>query len=117
MTQEQIEQKAKAYDEALERARQLNVDNMLSDESLEEIFPELKESEGERTKREIIEYLNSQIPTAEETELLCFKRWIAWLEKQGDQEPADKENISLDEEIINYIDKHFHIRNDETKER
>ena len=78
MTQEE---KAKAYDEALERAKQLQHNNAF----VTTVFPELKESEDERMRKEIIEYLNSQIPIAEENELLCFKQWISWLEKQKEQ--------------------------------
>ena len=52
-------------------------------------FPELKESEDERIRKEIIGYLNSRVATAEETELLYFKRWLAYLEKQKDQKPAE----------------------------
>ena len=41
-----IEEKAKAYDEALERARGLNADNMLSNEAIEEIFPRTRRERG-----------------------------------------------------------------------
>ena len=49
---------------------------------LEEVFPELKESEDERIRKEIIEHLRLEIEpecTLSEDE---GKRWIAWLEKQ-----------------------------------
>ncbi len=49
-------------------------------EALETLIPELKESEDERIRKEIIGYLNSKVATAEETELLYFKRWISYLE-------------------------------------
>ena len=49
-------------------------------EALETLIPELKESEDERIRKEIIGYFNSKVATAEETELLYFKRWIAYLE-------------------------------------
>ena len=42
-----IEQKAKAYDEALERAKKLSVDGYLDAIAVEEIFPQLRESESE----------------------------------------------------------------------
>ena len=48
-----------------------------------------KESEDERVRKEIIGYLNSRVATAEETELLYFKRWLAYLEKLKEQKPAE----------------------------
>lgn len=58
-------------------------------EDAEHYFPELKESEDERIKREILDYINGfanlkdeKIPT----------EWLEWLEKQG--EPEDKGEIS-----------------------
>ena len=57
-----IEEKAKAYDKAIERARKLATDlpNGRNDRlyhvwDLESIFPELKESEDERIRKHIIE--------------------------------------------------------------
>ena len=43
---------------------------------IEEIFPELKESEDERIRKEIIEYIKTGT---------YHKDWIAWLEKQNKQ--------------------------------
>ena len=45
-------EKAKAYDEALERAKKLH-DKI----DIEEIFPELKESEDEKIKNAILNHL------------------------------------------------------------
>ena len=47
------------------------------------------ESEDERIRKEIIGYLESKVATAEETELLYFERWIAYLEEQKEQQPAE----------------------------
>jgi hypothetical protein len=71
------EQKAKAYDEALERAKQLYVDGMpqISRNTTEYIFPELKKSEDERIRGAIIDHLKDNNLT----------EWAAWLEKQGEQ--------------------------------
>ena len=68
------------YEEALERAKKgLPID---------EVFPELKESEDERIRKELIGYLTHR---AEVTGFIdedkdC-KRWIAYLEKQKEQKP------------------------------
>lgn len=56
-------------------------------EKLEKIFPELNESEDERTKNEIIAFVEQSIhrgggtPIPEEQE----NKWISWLEKQGEK--------------------------------
>lgn len=55
------------------------------EERLCKIFPELAESEDERISKEIISYIkNSTVCIDTDT----FKKWIAWLEKQGDQKSA-----------------------------
>ena len=51
------------------------------------LFPQLREIEDEKIRKEIIGYLNSKVATAEETELLYFKRWITYLEKLKEQKP------------------------------
>ena len=80
-----IEEKAKRYEEALEKARQLctypTTKPFISD--LQDLFPELAESEDEMTRKEIIQYI--KIGT-------YHKDWIAWLEKQGKQ---DSKKVSL----------------------
>ena len=89
-----IEQKAKAYDRALEIAKAwCKLDNNdLSNDDLKTIFPELKESEDERIRKELIEYVKDQQSSFisapdcrdkyEEEENNKYNAWIAWLEKQ-----------------------------------
>lgn len=95
-----IEQKAKAYDEALKRAKILyNDKNEIgyanAESVLEEIFPLLKESEDEKTKK-ILHSISSKISfhlhdIFTEEEFQCFDTWSnAWLENQG--EPSIKWN-------------------------
>lgn len=83
------EEKAKAYDEALDRMRHVVVvpkDEKALQALKETIFPELRESEDERIRKEIINYLDF----AESHNLLRAadyekkKGWIDWLEKQKD---------------------------------
>lgn len=82
-----IEEKAKRYDEALEKAEKWhnapNVDKIptFGNRIIEDIFPELYESEDERIKNEIIDYIS----TADDKVLIPYESWIAWLEKQGEQ--------------------------------
>ena len=80
-----IEEKAKRYDEALGKARQLcaypTSKPFISD--LQDLFPELKESEDEKIRKELIRAFKS---------FNSIKVWngiertniLAWLEKQGE---------------------------------
>lgn len=80
-------EKARAYDEALERARKLR-EQVLNNELLgfpdqfTEIFPELRESEDERIRKEIVSVIQKHYPNTPES-----YRWISWLEKQKEQKP------------------------------
>ena len=94
-------EKARAYDKAIEKIKYVmehGVQPVLNKEDLQSIFPEIFESEDERIEKEIIAFLKENLETgrAEETwSLSGLKRWIAWLEKQGNvnaliQEAAEK---------------------------
>lgn len=89
------EQKAKRYDEALKYAK---IYYTSGDEDMKMMmktcFPALvEESEGEKIRNEIIAFVEQSIhrgggtPIPQEQE----DRWIAWLEKQGEQKPTDEE--------------------------
>jgi len=81
-----IEEKAQAYDEALEKARQLcaypTTKPFISD--LQDLFPELCESEDEKTRKRIIALVNAHGQGMYKDDMLT------WLEKQGEQKPTDK---------------------------
>ena len=68
-------EKAKAYDEAIERAKKLYGNGIT-----EEIFPELKESDDDRIKKDLIQWVN------EFPDIIWRGHYkkdiIAWLEKQ-----------------------------------
>lgn len=75
-----IEQKAKAYDEALERAKDV-LETDLHESSvwaIKKIFPELFESEDERIRTELYAVINDLVLPDEQK-----ARFNAWLEKQG----------------------------------
>lgn len=127
-----IEEKEKAYDEAIERARVfkkhlIEINEKDYADEMDYIFPELVESEDERIRETIIKIL------------LCFdhyegvtgKSMIAWVKKQGEQKPVvipkfkvgdlikekrDKYGDStikieaIDTENYYYFDKEFPIR-------
>ena len=85
-----IEEKAKAYDEAIKRIEDIKTGKceitfMFTEDLFEHIFPELKESEDERTRKEIITFI---VTTPKERN--NHKKWIAWLEKQGEQKTVDE---------------------------
>lgn len=84
-----IEEKAKAYDEALERAKAINDEKDVDVESgttiCEYIFPELKESEDEKIKKEIISILRNTYWTSNRNR---FNELVAWFEKQDEQKPC-----------------------------
>jgi len=105
MTQEE---KAKAYDKALEKARQLcaypTTKPFISD--LQDLFPELKESEDEKIRKEIIEQINLlKSATLSDLKDKQFDSWITWLEKQGEQKPV--EWSEEDDKMINSIAVHL----------
>lgn len=91
------EQKAQRYNEALERASKLRVQNPFDTVSqmMEHVFPELKESEDERIRKALIELLHDTVSNDEifsdygldKTEVL------AWLEKQVEK-PVEEYNIT-----------------------
>lgn len=74
----------KEYKEALERAK--------AGKPLDEVFPELAESEDERIRKELIDHC---IQGSKQRTIVShkedYKRWLAYLEKQKEQKP----NIEL----------------------
>ena len=84
-----IEEKAKAYDEALERARALRNEAIEKEyvvdyiKDYETIFPELRESDDERIRKEIISALKFANDGG------VYDKHIAYLEKQKEQKPAE----------------------------
>ena len=105
------EEKAKAYDEALGRAKEMRT--TLSDKAISEyIFPELKESEDERIRKELHIYLDwldgrkDYAPRGKYT----IREMIAWLEKQALKSECGKEDEHRVEDIIYFLDtakKHY----------
>lgn len=82
------EEKAKRYDKAIERAKRLHSEPTGGTERIvcEQIFPELKESEDEKTRKQIVSFLKEF--ECDHYRNLDFSSWIAWLEKQSEQKPV-----------------------------
>lgn len=112
------EEKAKAYDIALEKAQEIKgkiLQSHLSTESckavseyINTIIPELAESDDERIRKELIDYILYKVGPhiTEEQE----HRWVSWLEKQKESlhiPESCKENADSftdeDERIIKEI--------------
>lgn len=95
-----IEQKAKAYDKAIEKIKYVvehGVSPVLNKEDLEDIFSELKESEDERIRKAIAYCIMQGFIGYGEIENVTVDACLAWLEKQG-QKPQVITN-SEDERI------------------
>ena len=91
MTQEE---KARAYDEALEKAREHINSKGIGDtvDLCKHLFSELRESEDERIRKELIFFLKEEIPQCsikEHAEKL--KEFVSYLEKQKEQNGEDEE--------------------------
>lgn len=86
-----IEEKAKAYDETIEKLRDFYRDydtvSFLIDvkEELANLFPELKESEDEQIRKHLLKHFQNK--TKQEWNGMPVKNIIAWLEKQVAQKP------------------------------
>lgn len=87
-----IKQKAEAYNKALERAKNLRktCDSQAVIGWCEYIFPELKESEDEKIRNEIIKFL--ELPHPQFVGKRHQEEWIAWLENQV---PIDEEKVLI----------------------
>ena len=105
MTQEE---KAKAYDIALARAREIhhNEDDKVKD--MEFLFPELKESEDERVRKVLIELVKCNERSGYTLlNNVTTDSMLAWLEKQGEKKPkfvAKKEVTGTLKEMLDNID-------------
>ena len=83
------EEKAKAYDEALEKTRIYRDNARIAEDYIavaryENIFPQLRESEDERIRNEIITFIEQAIHSGGGVSVSKEKedKWIAYLEKQ-----------------------------------
>ena len=91
------------YEEALERARKYynELRACRAKEKLEEIFPELRESEDERIRKFLVTIVNNlSAPNFKEVDR---KNVLAWLEKQKEASKA----IEAVDRIDKYIDEHL----------
>lgn len=74
---------------SLEAVKRLLSEGRITQDAAEEIFPELKESEDEKIKKEIINYFKCQ-SREEPSRKDIHNKWIAWLKKQGENNELKK---------------------------
>ena len=80
-----IEEKAKRYDEAIKIAKEINNEQRAQPFNvMTRVFPELKESENEKIRKEITTYLKSVIANKGYGDSI-MESWIAWLEKKAEK--------------------------------
>lgn len=88
-----IEEKAKAYDEALKVLHKYDGANIMFTQDLkEEMFPELKENMDERIRKKLISYFSAVkgFSSLEYNYGITGEDVIAWLKKQGEHTPKHK---------------------------
>jgi len=76
------------YKEALERAKKMLASKrsvIVEKQALETIFPELAESEDERMRKELLDYLHTRQIIEGLTDTKVKMDWVIWLEKQGEK--------------------------------
>jgi hypothetical protein len=85
---------------ALNGVKKMIADGIVTQEAAEKYFPELKESEDERIKKELILFFTERAKHTEDSTFngLSSKEIIAWLEKQGEQKPDESKGMNLVEE-------------------
>jgi hypothetical protein len=115
-----VEEKAKAYDDALELAKEIlktrcitGTNGAFYRKDIEDMFPELAESEDEKIRKEIIDHVRG-IRNVTESGAERSMKWLAWLEKQGEQKPVERKHIGMDldedkmtpfqKEVFNIVD-------------
>ena len=98
------------YNEALGRARKLKEMYPQDAPGYEEVFPELRESEDERIRKEIIDIVKSYRKNCITEGTHRFDDCLAWLEKQKEQKEIPLMNGDADLYFDNWIQ-----HNDTTK--
>ena len=102
-----IEEKAKRYDEAMEKAKNtIEVNQAIPDivECVESLFPELTESGEEEIRKEITEFFKNYNEKGTWKAIPDVKKWIDWLEKHAEQKLAKQpHSYELEEEIEEWL--------------
>jgi len=86
------------YEEKLRLAKEALESGSYDTETIEYIFPELKESEDEKTRKEIINYFECQ-SRDEPCRKEIHNKWIAWLDNQKSVEWNEEEEAALQDAL------------------
>jgi len=89
------------YMKTIETIKQMITDGQISQEVAEKYFPELRESEDERIRKELVDFIYDKTDTYELREK--SNSWLAWIEKQS--KPTYNKGLSelLHKVICRYI--------------
>ena len=83
------------YEIALEKARVYHAKLVTNlQKEVEDIFPELKENEDERVRKEILDYFKQF--DNQELRGVDISSWITWLEKQSKHTVVNKNNLKIE---------------------
>ena len=89
------------YKDKLKLAKEALDSGSYDKETIEYIFPELKESEDERIRKELIEFVKSRGGFKQE--------YIAWLKKQSEQKLADEPKFKVGDWVVSPNGIYWHI--------
>lgn len=94
------------YKEKLRLAKEALESGSYDKETIEYIFPELKESEDEKIRKELVQYLKDypNLPKGN----YCRDDFFAWPEKQGEQKPMEYLKFKVGDSI-EYNDKQWSV--------
>ena len=89
-----IEEKAKAYDEAIKRVENIKTGKckttfMFTEGLFEHIFPEIKENGDEKIKKALIEHFAGAHSSLYPYKGFTKEQILAWIEKQGQQDKVE----------------------------
>jgi len=99
----------------LERAKEYYYDGGTPEYTkfaLEDIFPELKESDDELTRKDLLEYVKHCVCDRD----VCKEerdKWLAWLEKQGEPKWSEEDKKSIEDFINHFIEDYSPLSNNE----
>ena len=103
----------KLYKEALKRAKEyhdVDTDNELNvyaKGTMEYIFPELAESDDEKIRKYIINFV--EVNKEVNLSTTDADRMLAWLEKQGEQKPIEGTFINIDDVREHFINEVYRV--------
>lgn len=94
-----IKEKAQRYDEAKARMSRAYDSNRCTIGFMNEIFPELEENQDERIRREMVSYFKQiNYDNAHTWNGINLNKFVAWLEKQGEQKSQGKSALEAAKE-------------------